>query len=145
MTHLLATSNYNNFFIVLVELIQKKSLTMEQLSWECDDILFLELSSQIPRSGLTLPLSVGLTSADVEQIKRDKDNERERIIATLLKWKERNGGDATYLALVKIFIRYQNCELAEFILDHAVKNVCLVPTRKKTSGRYNCIIIIISY
>lgn len=145
MTHLLATSNYNNFFIVLAELIQKKSLTKEQLSWECDDSLFLELSSQILHSGLTLALSLGLTRADVEQIKRDEDIEKERIIATLFKWKERNGGDATYLELVKkIFIQYKNRELAEFILDYAVKNVHLVPTRKETSGRYNCIVVIIS-
>ena len=145
MTHLLVISNYNNFFIVLAEIIQKRSLTMEQLSWECDDKLFLELSTQIPHSGLTLALSVGLTSADEEQIKRDKDNERERIIATLIKWRERNGSDATYLALVKsIFIQYKNRELAEFILDYAIKNVCLVSTRKHTSGSYNYIIIIIS-
>ena len=145
MTHLLVISDYNNFFIVLTEIIQKRSLTMEQLSWECDDNLFLELSTQIPHSGLTLALSLGLTSADEEQIKRDKDSERERIIATLIKWRERNGSDATYLALVKsIFIQYKNRELAEFILDYAIKNVCLVSTRKHTSGSYNYSIIIIS-
>ena len=144
MTHLLVISNYNNFFIVLAEIVQKRSLTMKQLSWECDNNLFLELSTQIPHSGLTLALSLGLTRADEEQIKRDEDNERDRIIATLLKWKERNGSDATYLALVKIFIQYKNRELAEFILDYAIKNVCLVPTRKDTSGSYNYIIIIIS-
>ena len=144
MTHLLVISNYNNFFVVLTEIIQKRSLTMEQLSWECDDNLFLELSTQIPHSGLSLALSLELTRADEEQIKRDEDNERDRIIATLLKWKERNGSDATYLALVKIFIQYKNRELAEFILDYAIKNVCLVPTRKDTSGSYNYIIIIIS-
>ena len=135
MTHLLVISDYNNFFIVLEEIIQKRSLTMEQLSWGCDDNLFLELSTQIRHSGLTLALSLGLTSADEEQIKRDKDIERERIIATLIKWRERNGSDATYLALVKsIFIQYKNRELAEFILDYAIKNVCLVSTRKRTSG-----------
>ena len=59
MTHLQAIYDYNNFSIVLDELIQKKSLTMEQLSWQCDDSLFLELCSQIPHSGLTLALSLG--------------------------------------------------------------------------------------
>ena len=111
---------------------------MEQLSWECDNNLFLELSSQIPRSGLSLAFSLGLTRADEEQIKQDEDNERDRIIANLLKWKEKNGSDATYLALVKkIFIQYKNRELAEFILDYASKSVRLVSTRKDTSGMYN--------
>ena len=144
MTHLLVIRDYH-FFIVLAELVEMKSLTMEQLSWECDDNLFLELGSQIPHSGLTLALSLGLTRADEGQIKRDEDNERDRIIATLLKWKEKDGSDATYLALIKIFIQYRKRELAEFILDYAIKNVCLVPAKKDKSGTYNYIIIIIRY
>ena len=88
------------------------------LSIKCDNNLFLKLSSQIPRSGLALALSLGLTDADEAQIKQGKDNESERIIATLLKWRGKNGDDATYLALVMIFMQCQNRELAEFILDY---------------------------
>ena len=132
------------FIVVLENLLQKKILTEERLSLKCDDKLFLELSSKIPQSGLTLAVCLGLTPADGQQIKCNNDKERDRIIATLLKWKEKNGSDATYLALVKIFIQDKNRELAEFILDYAIKNVCLVPTRKDTSGSYNYSIIIIS-
>ena len=110
--------SWSLFIVVLAKLLQTKSLTEEKLSLKCDDKLFLELSSQIPHSGLTLALSLGLTDADEGQIKRDKDNERERIIATLVKWKKKNGDDATYLALVMIFMQCQNRELAEFILDY---------------------------
>ena len=139
---LLGIRNYNDFFIVLLELIQKKSLTKEQLLRECNDNLFLELSNQIPHCGLTLTLCLGLTRCDAEKIKRDNENENERIIATLLKWRERNGSDATYLTLVKIFMKCKNRELAEFILDYVIKNVHL--TKKQTSGRYKYNDIIIS-
>ena len=139
---LLGIRDYNDFFIVLIELIQKKSLTKEQLLWECNDNLFLELSNQIPHSSLTLTLSLGLTSCDAEKIKQDRKNEEERIIATLLKWKEKNGSDATYLTLVKTFMQCKNRELAEFILDYVIKNVHLA--RKQTSGRYKYNVIIIS-
>ena len=102
------------------KLLRTKSLTEERLSLACDEKLFLELSSQIPRCDLTLALSLGLTPADGQQIKCNNDNEKDRIIATLLKWKEKNGSDATYLALVKIFIQHENRELAEFILDYFI-------------------------
>ena len=126
-----------NFFVDLTELIQKKPHIKEQWSRECDDELFLELSKQIPNSGLTLALSLGLTNADAEQIKRDKHDEKDRIIATLIKWREKNGSDATYQVLIEIFSTHENRKLAEFVINYLDENV----PRKQTSGRYNKYII----
>lgn len=84
---------------------------------KCDDEFFNSLSRQITHFDL-LALNLGLTRPQIEEIRRDKDNERSRIIETLWKWRERNGSSATYLALIEVFIEDENIESAEFILNY---------------------------
>ena len=106
-----------------LELITKKSLSIcrEQLSKKCDDNFFLKLSTQITQSIVILALSLGLKEADAEQIKQDNNDERTRRAELLLKWRKKNGSDATYLALAKIFIQDEKRELAEFVIDYFSK------------------------
>ena len=93
------------------------------MSKKCDDNLFLKLSTEIAQSIVILALSLGLTKADAEQIKQDNNDERTKRIETLLKWKEKKGSDATYLALMKIFIQHEKCELAEFVMDNFISQI----------------------
>ena len=107
----------------MTELITKKALSIrrEQLSKKCDDNFFRKLSNQISQSIVILALSLNLTRAEAEQIKRDNNDERTMRAEMLLKWREKNGSDATYLALAKIFIQDENRELAEFVIDYFSK------------------------
>ena len=110
-------------WIVLDELIQKKSLTIEQLLWECDDQLFQELSIHIPsHSSSTLALCLGLTGAD-DHKEQDEDNGREKIFTLLSKWRENNSNNALYLTLVEVFIQNEKLELAELVTDYVTKNI----------------------
>ena len=84
---------------------------------KCDDSLFLKLSTQITQSIVILAFSLKLTRADAEQIKQDNNDERTKRAETLFKWREKNGSDATYLALAKVFIQDEKCELSEFVID----------------------------
>ena len=85
--------------------------------------MFLKLSTQITQSIVILALSLGLTKADAEQIKQDNNDERTRRAETLFKWREENGSDATYLALMKVFIQDKKRELAEFVLDYFISQI----------------------
>ena len=111
------------YCIVLDELIQKKSLTIEQLLRKCDDQLFQELSIHIPpHSSSTLALSLGLTGADDHE-EQDEDNGREKIFTLLSKWGENNSNNALYLTLVEVFIQNEKLELAELVTDYVTKNI----------------------
>ena len=92
------------------------------MSKKCDDHLFLRLSTQITQSIVILALSLGLTKADAEHIKQDNSDERTRKAETLFKWREKNGSDATYLSLVKVFIQDKKRELAEFVMEYFSKS-----------------------
>ena len=111
------------FLFTVDAILRKKSLSSEHLSKKCDDSLFLRLSTQITQSIDILAISLNLTRADAEQIRRDKDDERSRIVETLFKWREKNGSDATYLALVKVFIQDEKRELAEFVMDYFISQI----------------------
>ena len=111
------------FLFTVDGILTKKSLSRDDLSKKCDDNLFLKLSTQITQSIVILALSLKLTRADAEQIQRDKDDERSRIVETLFKWREKNGSDATYLALMKVFIQDEKRELAEFVMDYFISQI----------------------
>ena len=93
------------------------------MSKKCDDNLFLKLSTHITQSIVILALSLGLTIADAEQIKQDNNDERTKRVKTLFKWREKNGSDATYLSLVKVFIQDEKLELAEFVMDYFISQI----------------------
>ena len=107
-------------FTVLINLLRRNSLRKEQLYTKCDDQLFKSLSRQITHFDL-LALNLGLKRPQIEEIKRDKDNERSRIMETLWKWRERNGSTATYLALIEVFIEDEDIESAEFVLSFFIE------------------------
>ena len=111
------------------------------MSKKCDDSLFLKLSTQITQSIVILALGLGLTKADAEQIKQDNNDERTKRAETLFKWREKNGSDATYLTLMKVFIQDEKRELAEFVVDYLSQNQGYHKIIEDTSSRLITVII----
>ena len=82
---------------------------------ECDNNLFLTLSEEIPSFDLAAPY-FGLTQSEINAISRDCNNEKSRRLQMLWNWKSKNGTSATYLAIIKIFLKMKNISLAEVVL-----------------------------
>ena len=60
----------------------------------------------------------GFTQPEIEEIQIDKPSERSRKLSLLWKWRSRKGSDATYLAIVDVFLRMKDRNLAEIVLRY---------------------------
>ena len=58
----------------------------------------------------------GFKEPEIVEICEDCKYERQRRLQMLWKWMAKNGSDATYLAIVKVFLKMQNKQLAECVL-----------------------------
>ena len=92
----------------------------------CDDSLFLALMSEIPSFEDAAP-HFGFAQAEISELRYDYQSERSRRLHMLWTWKRKNGGDATYLAIVTIFLKMNDRHLAEVVLKHYCKNLVNVP------------------
>ena len=101
----------------LNNLLHKYSLSQVSIEKPCDDDLFLTLLPQISSFNDIAPY-LGFTQPEIEEIQIDKTTERSRKLSMLWKWKSRNGSDATYLAIVKVFLHMNDQNLAEIVLQH---------------------------
>ena len=82
---------------------------------KCSDDLFLCLDVNFD---YPLGISLGLAEADIKAIEKDKDSDKDRVIAIFWKWKKIKGSDATYLALIESFLKCQNTEAAEKVIQY---------------------------
>ena len=71
---------------------------------------------------------LALTETEIEHIRRDKDNEKSRIMAVLWEWRRKNGGNASYLVLVRTFLHMDDRVTAEFITGYVRENYLNVTT-----------------
>ena len=101
----------------LSHLLQKYNLSQANIEKPCDDNLFLTLLPQLSSLEVTAPY-FGLTQLEIEEIRIHKTKERSRNISMLWKWRKRNGSDATYLAIVQVFVCMRDQNLAEIVLQH---------------------------
>ena len=101
----------------LDRLLTQFSQSRNSLQKPCDDKLLLALTTQISRFDITAPY-FGLTESEIEVICCDYDKERSRRLHMLWQWKKKNGSDATYLALITIFLQMEDKCLAEFVMQH---------------------------
>ena len=99
----------------LTSLLTQFHLTKENLTKPCSDNLFLTLSQEILSFEVAAPY-FGCTQSVIEEIRQDHDKERSKKLHMLWNWKSRNGSDATYLAIVTIFLQMENRLLAELVL-----------------------------
>ena len=82
---------------------------------ECDDDLFLTLIKEIKSFSDTAPY-FKLTPPEINEIQSDNNTEKTRKLGMLMKWRDKNGSDATYLSIVSIFLCMENRRLAEIVL-----------------------------
>ena len=88
----------------------------------------------------------GFSQAEIEEIRIDKSTERSRKLSLLWKWRNKNGSDATYIAIVKVFLSMQEQNLAEIILQytktrfqyqHKSTDSCVYPERTSSYGNWD--------
>ena len=103
----------------LESLLTRFSLSRNSLEKPCDDHdnLFLALVLRIPSFDNAAPF-FGLSPSDIVVIRHDHNNERSRRLHMLIQWRRKNGSDATYLALSKVFLQMEERYLAEFVMQY---------------------------
>ena len=99
----------------LDNLLTRFEQSEENLDKPCCDNLFATLKTKIPSFEDAAP-HFGFKETEIEELLKDCSYERQRRLQMLWKWKEKNGSDATYLAIVKVFLKMENKELAECVL-----------------------------
>ena len=129
----------------LNNLLHKYSLSQVSIEKPCDDELFLTLLPQISIFNDIAPY-LGFTQPEIEEIQIDKTTERSRKLSMLWKWRSRNGSDATYLAIVKVFLRMSDQNLAEIVLQHIKRSFqhqpqpmesCIFPENTSSYGNWD--------
>ncbi|XP_019861440.1 PREDICTED: NACHT, LRR and PYD domains-containing protein 5-like [Amphimedon queenslandica] len=103
----------------LNKLLDDYSLLEIQLSIECDEKLFCDLSIEVVFTLPSLAIRLGLTGAEFQQIEKDyeKDYNRQKI-EVFRKWRNKNSkNETTYLSLIKAFVEEKNMEAAESVID----------------------------
>ena len=96
-----------------------RQLNKTDLQRQCDQELFLHLARHIA-SYRNVARHLGLTEPDIAAITSDEPNEEERRLAVFTKWQEKNGADATYVALAEHFLRMESRALAEEVIEFHV-------------------------
>ena len=87
----------------------------ENLDKPCCDNLFETLKTEIPSFEVAAPY-FGFKEPEIVELRSDFSYERQRRLQMLWKWKAKNGSDATYLAIVQVFLKMGNKQLAECVL-----------------------------
>lgn len=101
----------------LTSLLKRYNISQSDLEIQCEDELFLTLMSKIPSFEGAVPY-FGFTPPEIDELLMDNQKVNSRKISMLWKWRSRNGSCATYLAIVKIFLKMGSQELAEVVLKH---------------------------
>ena len=99
----------------LDSLLTRFKQSKENLDKPCCDNLFETLKIEIPSFEDAAP-HFGFKEPEIVELRNDCSSERQRRLQMLWKWKAKNGSDATYLAIVKVFLKMANRQLAEYVL-----------------------------
>ena len=103
----------------LNQLLMSRQLNKTDLQRQCDQELFLHLARHIA-SHCNVARHLGLTEPDIAAITSDEPNEVQRRFIVLTKWQEKNGADATYVALAEHFLEMESRTLAEEVIEYHV-------------------------
>ena len=105
----------------LNSLVTLYNIPQSNLEKQCNDELILNLTQEIP-SFTDAVLCFGFTQPEIEELRVNYDTEKSRRLQMLFKWKSKNGSDATYLAIVKVFLLMGNRGLAEIVMRYVQGN-----------------------
>ena len=98
-------------------LLQSYHIPQEILEKQCDDQLFLKMAMEISNFD-NVAAYFGFTEAEINEIRHDYRHERSKKLHMLWNWKKKNGSRATHRALVAIFLRMKERQLAEIVLKY---------------------------
>ena len=112
----MAGKNKQDMLCELDSLLTRFNQSKENLDKPCCDNLFETLKIKIPSFEDAAP-HFGFKESEMEELLTDFRYERQRRLRMLWKWKVKNGSDATYLAIVKVFLSMENKQLAECVLE----------------------------
>ena len=99
----------------LNDLLKEFKLSEVSLQKQCHDNLFLILMEKIP-SFENAALYFGLSQPEIAELCQDHSKEKARRLHLLWAWRTKNGSNATYLAIAKIFLQMNDKVLAELVL-----------------------------
>ena len=90
---------------------------IDQVCSDCDNF-YLEISRKSDKYR-KVACHLQVCEEELLSIEREKQDDSERMVAVLISWKRRIENDATYLVLIRAFLRIGNETLAEFITKYA--------------------------
>ena len=76
---------------------------------------------------MNIGLGLNLSRETIESISQEKKNNIERHITIMWTWKRRNSSSASFIELVKAFLKTKKWLVAESILKYLSKKTTLVP------------------
>ena len=97
------------------ELLDARGLTVDDLRQQCTEDVLLRLSGSL-NNWEVVSLYLNLSKSEIKNIKINSNNEEERRIKALTKWKQNNGDDATYYNLIEAL----NDSETEDVVDQAL-------------------------
>ena len=126
-------------FIDLTNLLSQYGLQYEELKKVCDDGLIIAVTQTID-DYIKVGHGLALSGETLESISQDYNNDVHRKNAVLWAWKRKNGNNATYIQLVKAFMKMTDRLVIESILkyikekntsEQTVTTVHLAPEKAK--------------
>ena len=104
-------------FIDLINLLSQYGLQYKDLEIECDDSLIIAVTQNID-DYVNVGRGLTLSRETLQSISQDYDNDMHRKNAVLWAWKIKNGNNATYIELLKAFIKMRDRSVIESILKY---------------------------
>ena len=107
----------------LQDLIHRGRLSQDLLHQEVSDMYLRELSRIIDNHEVVGP-ELGLTSAEMTDIKRDVRTHELQKLAMLRRWKQKFAPKATYGALIEALLKCSRADLARRVCELLVQSKC---------------------
>ena len=133
MVSQLSVNNYHLKYVLLGELtalLHKYGVSAQQLEKQCAEAVACMVASQIIEYEV-LGMYLGLSRSKIHEIKQDHSTScQQRKINIILKWIDKEGSDATELALVDVLLRMEEKHIAELVIvkhskrDHTALPAC---------------------
>ena len=112
--------------VAVCSLLERFELSSACLEIQCSDSLFLTLNTEIPSFEDAAPY-FGFNQQEIVGLRSGFYTEKRRTLQMLWSWRRKNGSDATYIAILRIFLKMNDKQLAEVVLKHFKQEV---PARK---------------
>ena len=97
-------------------ILDARGLKADDLRQQCTEGVLLRLSGSL-NNWEVVSLYLNLSKSEIKSIKINSNNEEERRIKALTKWKQNNGDDATYYNLIEALNDSERDDMVDQALD----------------------------